>query len=150
MYQAGPRIKIWHAMRFKFSYLAVSAGTAAIKSLFVKVFTVAGNTILDVVLYWLMNTVFLVPAVLAQLISYTVSAFNRYLAYKFIKIKGPVAASEFLRFVLVHLVIVVASAEILAVLRAWVGMSDIGAKMVVTLFTLCANAFFYGRFVFRN
>ena len=137
-------------MRFKFSYLAVSAGTAAIKSLFVKVFTVAGNTILDVVLYWLMNTVFLVPAVLAQLISYTVSAFNRYLAYKFIKIKGPVAASEFLRFVLVHLVIVVASAEILAVLRAWVGMSDIGAKMVVTLFTLCAHAFFYGRFVFRN
>ncbi len=137
-------------MRFKFSYLAVSAGTAAIKSLFVKVFTVAGNTILDVVLYWLMSTVFLVPAVLAQLISYTISAFNRYLAYKFIKIKGPVAASEFLRFVLVHLVIVVASAEILAVLRAWAGMSDIGAKMVVTLFTLCANAFFYGRFVFRN
>lgn len=137
-------------MRFKFSYLAVSAGTAAIKSLFVKVFTVAGNTILDVVLYWLMSTVFLVPAVLAQLISYTVSAFNRYLAYKFIKIKGPVAASEFLRFVLVHLVIVIASAEILAVLRTWAGMSDIGAKMVVTLFTLCANAFFYGRFVFRN
>ena len=84
------------------------------------------------------------------MISYTISAFNRYLAYKFIKIKGPVAASEFLRFVLVHLVIVVASAEILAVLRAWAGMSDIGAKMVVTLFTLCANAFFYGRFVFRN
>ena len=59
-------------MRFKFSYFAVSAGTAAIKSLFVKVFTVAGNTILDVVLYWLMSSVFLVPAVLAQLISYTV------------------------------------------------------------------------------
>lgn len=137
-------------MRFKFSYFAVSAGTAAIKSLFVKVFTVAGNTILDVVLYWLMSTVFLVPAVLAQLISYTVSAFNRYLAYKFIKIKGQVAASEFFRFVLVHLVIVVASAEILAVLRSWTSMSDFGAKIIVTLFTMCANAFFYGRFVFRN
>lgn len=137
-------------MRFKFSYLAVSAGTAAIKSLFVKVFTVAGNTILDVVLYWLMSSVFLVPAVLAQLISYTVSALNRYLAYKFIKVKGQVAASEFLRFVLVHLVIVVASAEILAVLRSWTSMSDFGAKIIVTLFTMCANAFFYGRFVFRN
>lgn len=137
-------------MRFKFSYLAVSAGTAAIKSLFVKVFTVAGNTILDVVLYWLMSSVFLVPAVLAQLISYTVSALNRYLAYKFIKVKGQVAASEFFRFVLVHLVIVVASAEILAVLRSWTSMSDFGAKIIVTLFTMCANAFFYGRFVFRN
>lgn len=137
-------------MRFKFSYFAVSAGTAAIKSLFVKVFTVAGNTILDVVLYWLMSSVFLVPAVLAQLISYTVSALNRYLAYKFIKVKGLVAASEFFRFVLVHLVIVVASAEILAVLRSWTSMSDFGAKIIVTLFTMCANAFFYGRFVFRN
>ncbi len=137
-------------MRFKLSYLAVSAGTAAIKSLFVKVFTVAGNTILDVVLYWLMSSVFLVPAVLAQLISYTVSALNRYLAYKFIKVKGQVAASEFFRFVLVHLVIVVASAEILAVLRSWTSMSDFGAKIIVTLFTMCANAFFYGRFVFRN
>ena len=105
-------------------------------------FTVAGNTILDVVLYWLMSSVFLVPAVLAQLISYTVSALNRYLAYKFIKVKGPVAASEFFRFVLVHLVIVVASAEILAVLRSWTSMSDFGAKIIVTLFTMCANAFF--------
>lgn len=135
-------------MRFKLSYIASSAMKSVFKSFLIYVYTFIGNAALDVLLYMLISSVLALPYILAQILSYTVSALNRYFAYKFIKFKGRPGTGEFIKFAVLNVVVLIFSAELLALFYSVVGLPQILSKLMVTIITFSINTFFYSRVIF--
>jgi putative flippase GtrA len=118
------------------------------------VLTGIGNAVLDYILYLIFNYIFLVPVVLSQVISYSLTTVDRYIITKILifggKPTGKILSVELPRFIVVSILNLGLSAVLMFILYSIVGYNDLISKGIVTLATSILNGLSYNFIVFKH
>jgi putative flippase GtrA len=118
------------------------------------VLTGIGNAVLDYILYLIFNYIFLVPVVLSQVISYSLTTVDRYIITKILifggKPTGKILSVELPRFIVVSILNLGLSAVLMFILYSVVGYNDLISKGIVTLATSILNGLSYNFIVFKH
>ena len=124
------------------------------KAFLVFVLTGLGNALLDYILYLIFNYIFFIPAIISQLISYSLATINRYIITKILlfggKPTGQILSVELPRFLVVSILNLGVSVALMFVLYSIIGYNDLISKGIVTLVTSVLNGLCYNFVVFKH